>query len=565
MERDSEARGQRGYRGSILSALLALSLVSACGMLPEPYHPRGGLYGSKGTRTFYVSEHGNDSADGTSPGSAWRTLHQADQVRYRPGDRLLLHGGARFEGSLRLDGGEAGRPRQPVIVGSYGRGRATIVSAKGPAIEVVGTAGVEVRDLIVRGGSARAFQDGGISFYNDLPGPERLAHIVVSGVDVSGFRHGVQLGAQRWGFRDVRVTHSVLHGNRDAGLITYRLAPVKAGAQESYAHADVVVDGVEAHHNAGDPHTADRNTGSGIILGSVDGGGVRNSSTHDNGARSSAAAKEGPEGMWAYGSRKLVIEHNVSYRNHSNSNADGDGFGLDLGTSDSVVQYNLSYENDGAGFLLYSSDAQRPSRGNVMRFNVSSRDARRLAPYGGFYVGGYVRGAHVLHNTVVAALNGSLRTPAVMIAPGPRSVAFWNNQFVTDGAPLVVASGILREVVFQGNHYFAPNAPRAVEWRGAFYSSPGGWWAATGQETVAAETVGVAGDPCFEGGSAVRALPAAKELVPTCPAARRPAVDLRARFGVDPGPVDVLGHRLGRRPAAGAVQPQVIAEASDGT
>ncbi|MFE4410481.1 right-handed parallel beta-helix repeat-containing protein [Streptomyces sp. NPDC056821] len=546
--------------------MFALSLLTACGTLPEPYHPPRAQHGSTGSRTYYVSEHGNDSADGMSPGSAWRTLRQADRVRYRPGDRLLLHGGARFEGSLRLDRGEAGRPRQPVIVGSYDRGRATIVPAKGrPAIEVVNTAGVEVHDLIVRGGSAQALQEGGISFYNDLPSPERLAHIVVSGVDVSGFRHGVQLGAQSGGFRDVRVTHSVLHGNRDAGLIIYRLAPVKPGSKESYAHADVVVDGVEAHDNAGDPHSHDRNTGSGIILGSVDGGGIRNSSTHDNGARSSAAAKEGPEGMWAYDSRKLVIEHNMSYRNHSNSEADGDGFGLDVGTSDSVLQYNLSYENDGAGFLLYSFDTQRPSRGNTMRFNVSSRDARRLAPYGGFYVGGYVRDAHVLHNTVVAALNGSLHTPAVVITPGPRSVAFWNNQFVTDGVPLVVADGPLHGVVFQGNHYYARNASSAVEWQGSFYSSPDGWWRATGQEAIAKETVGVVGDPCFAGGPApaVRSLPAAKELVSKCPAARPPALDLRARFGVDPGPADVLGHRLGRRSVAGAVQPQADAEASD--
>ncbi|MBL1083997.1 right-handed parallel beta-helix repeat-containing protein [Streptomyces actinomycinicus] len=544
--------------------MLVLGLVSSsgCGTLPQPYRPPGGLYGSTGGRTFYVSAHGDDGADGMSPGSAWRTLHQADRVRYRPGDRLLLEGGARFEGSLRLDRGEANRPRQPVIVGSYGRGRATVVPSRGPAVEVVDTAGVEVRDLIVRGGSAEALQDGGISFYNDSASPKRPAHIVVSEVDVSGFRHGVQVGGERRGFRDVRVTHSVLHGNRDAGLITYRLAPAEDGAEQSYAHANVVVDHVEAHDNTGDPHSNDRNTGSGIVLGSVDGGAIRNSVAHDNGSRSSAVAEEGPEGLWGHDARKLVIEHNVSYRNHSNSEADGDGIGLDLGTSDSVIQYNLSYENDGAGFLLYSSDTERPSARNVMRFNVSSHDARKLDAYGGFYIGGYVRDARILHNTVVTAAQGSLRTPAVVITAGPRSVSFWNNQFVTDGTPLVAAAGPLSGVAFQGNQYHAPNAPHAVEWQGSFYSSPGDWWEETGQESVAGTTVGIDDDPCFAGGPAVRSLPAVRALVPACRTARPAAVDLRARFGVDPGPVDVLGHRLGRRPVPGAVQPQADAGAS---
>ncbi|MFJ9542170.1 right-handed parallel beta-helix repeat-containing protein [Streptomyces sp. NPDC101225] len=555
----------RGRRGTRLSAVLALMLVSlsGCGMLPKPYRPPGGLYGSTGGRTFYVSPQGDDSSDGLRPDSAWRTLRQADQVRYRPGDRLLLQGGETFKGSLRLGKGEAGRPRQPVIVGSYGRGRAVVVPSKGPAIEVVDTAGVEVRDLIVRSGSAKARKEGGIGFYSDLKTSARLAHIVVSGVDVSGFRHGVQVGGRRWGFRDVRITHSDLHGNTDAGLITYRLAPVRAGSAEGFAHADVVVDAVEAHGNTGNPASDDRNTGSGIVLGSVDGGGIRNSSAHDNGARSSAVAKEGPEGMWAHDSRHLVIEHNASYRNHSNSEADGDGFGLDLGTSDSVLQYNLSYDNDGAGYLLYSADTGRPSHGNVVRFNVSTRDARRLAPYGGFYVGGYVHDARFVHNTVVAARNGSLHTPAVMITPGPRSVTLWNNQFVTDGAPLVVAAGPLTGVEFQGNRYYAPGAERAVEWQGSFYSSPGDWWTATGQETVGDEVVGADANPCFTAGLPVRSLAAAKGLAPGCDAARGPAVDLRSRFGVDPGPVDVLGHPLGRRPVAGAVQPQDDAGAAD--
>src|SRR6266704_2727044 len=95
----------------LVLALAAVTSLPACGLLTSgPDH------------TYYISASGDDSAAGTSPSTAWRTLKRADAARFRAGDRLLLRGGDRFIGQLRLGSNDAGKPRNPVTIGSYGSG-----------------------------------------------------------------------------------------------------------------------------------------------------------------------------------------------------------------------------------------------------------------------------------------------------------------------------------------------------------------------------------------------------------------------------------------------------------
>ncbi|WP_406724271.1 right-handed parallel beta-helix repeat-containing protein [Streptomyces sp. GD-15H] len=319
------------------------------------------------------------------------------------------------------------------MIDSYGEGRATITVDGTDGIVVYDTAGVEIRNLAVRNEGAAASSGDGIKFFNDLPDGRKLDHVVVSGVEVSGFRNGISVGGTGWsGFRQVRIECSAVHHNQDAGLITY--GTQFTADKPVYAHADVTVAGVEAHHNAGDPANSARNTGSGIILGSVHGGQITGCSAHDNGAFSSPEATEGPEGIWAYDSTKVVIEHNVSYRNRTGGPADGDGFGLDVNVTDSVLQYNLSYGNDGAGYLIYADRGERMNSGNVVRFNLSCQDAGKTGFYGGIHVGGYVRDVQIYQNTVLDRGGGrDVGAPALKLSQGPAGVTVRENLFVCDG------------------------------------------------------------------------------------------------------------------------------------
>ncbi len=389
-----------------------------------------------GARTIYVSLTGDDAADGLSPTSAWRSLDAVSAAVLGPGDTVLLEGGSRFAGSIYLDSADGGAAEAPVVIGSYGDGRATVVPAGTAGVLAYNTGGVLVRDLVVAGATAAERSKDGISFYNDLPGNVRLAGVTISGVDVSGFKAGIAIGGGRGasGFRAVTVTASRLHHNVEAGLITY--GPAFVATRPTYAHESVIVSGVTAHTNLGDPANRVRNTGSGIVLGSVYGGRVVSSTAYGNGAL--CAAPEGPAGIWAYDATRVVIEKSTSYRNRT-AKVDGDGFDLDQNVSHSVLQWNRSWDNDGAGYLVYTAQANGANTGNVVRSNTSTNDARRSSWYGALAVAGRVSGLQVYSNTFSVTATGPYRPPVVRIGAGVTGMRMWSNRLTSLWrGPLVV-------------------------------------------------------------------------------------------------------------------------------
>src|SRR5690606_29122349 len=76
--------------------------------------------------TYYISSKGNDSNQGTSPTSAWRSTAKANTHRYSPGDTLLLEAGHTFAGGLYFHPDNLAGRGAPLVISSFGEGRATI-------------------------------------------------------------------------------------------------------------------------------------------------------------------------------------------------------------------------------------------------------------------------------------------------------------------------------------------------------------------------------------------------------------------------------------------------------
>ncbi len=279
-----------------------------------------------GPVTYYIRPGGNNAAAGTSPAAAWRTLARASRAVLKPGTRLLLLGGNKYQGTLVIGPRDAGNVRKPVRIGSYGKGRAKIMSSRN-GIMVFDTSGVSISNLKIRGIHAKNSSTAGIQMYSSRS-KGRLGHVYVTKVDVTAFGFGIAIGAVHdgAGFRNVHVTHSTLHGNLDGGLVTY--GPEFNPAVPGYAHENIYVSRVRVFRNPGDPTNTVRNTGSGIELGSVRGATVENSEAFANGG-ANGSTTEGPIGMWAYDSTRIVMAHDVSHGNMSANVHDGGGFGLD--------------------------------------------------------------------------------------------------------------------------------------------------------------------------------------------------------------------------------------------
>jgi len=524
--------------------------------------PACGPFGQSSDHTFYVSPSGSDSADGTSPQTAWRTLSRASSATLRPGDRLLLQGGHRFTGQLRLGPEDAGNPRKPVYIGSYNTGRAVIAGTAAAGILVVDTAGVDIRHVVLAGAHRGGPQSAGIQLYSDLPRNHHLDHVVIEDVDVSGFGTGISIGAVNpgAGFHGVWVGDSALHDNLSAGLSSY--GPKFDPAAPSYAHANVHVARVQAYGNAGDPASTHRNSGNGIVLGSVSDASVSWSTAHGNGG-ANGAPHEGPIGIWAYDSTGVVIQHSLSFGNQTATRRDGGGFGLDQNTSNSVLQYNLAYGNAGAGFQVYSP-RDKQSQGNIVRFNISSGDALETINAAGIIVSGRVIDAAVYQNTVIIGDRSAGPHAALWLGKSVRGITVRNNIFMTTSpAAIVVAQHALKPAtaMLQGNDYFTTASHLTVLWGlSAPYQSLPSWRAATGQEIVRGRPAGIAADPRLRGpvlGLTSRAATDPGNGAGFVPVSGSPVLraglDLSRLFHTDPGRVGYGGQPVSQgRPNIGA-------------
>ncbi|MFN8583672.1 MAG: hypothetical protein U0163_22175, partial [Gemmatimonadaceae bacterium] len=198
--------------------------------------------------TYYVSPAGDDSNNGTSIGSPWKSIARVDAQDFAAGDRVLFQGGATFAGVLAFDAADQGSPSAPIVVSSYGTGAATIDGGSAGAVTLYNTSGFELHRLRLTGAGRTINTASGISIYSDLPGPALLPYIRIDSVDVSGFgQYGIGIGSWNTtgGFIDVRVQFASLHDNGLGGLLTY--------AEHPYTHQNVTVSHVYAFNNPGVP------------------------------------------------------------------------------------------------------------------------------------------------------------------------------------------------------------------------------------------------------------------------------------------------------------------------
>ncbi len=75
---------------------------------------------------YYVdSTNGNDSHNGSSPKNAWKSIEQVNNFRFKPGDKILFSGGEVYKGTIIIKSINSGNEDNPLLISSYGVGRAT--------------------------------------------------------------------------------------------------------------------------------------------------------------------------------------------------------------------------------------------------------------------------------------------------------------------------------------------------------------------------------------------------------------------------------------------------------
>jgi hypothetical protein len=423
--------------------------------------------------TYYLSPQGDDAWAGTSPQTAWQSLARANQHAFGPGDRLLLEAGATFRGSLTFDSARCGTQAEPVMVSSYGAGRATIAPDSSHAIWLKDCGGMVIERLILSGAGWAQTTHSGLVITSGAPASQaRHRGLWIRQLHVSGFGGGgvslyVEPGAT--GYREVVLEDIEATANGDHGI--QLLGDYGA---ETISLRQVHIIRCLAHDNPGLPAKTWSHSGNGIVVGNADSVLIAHCEAHHNGANN-AHRGGGPVGIWLWGCHHGLIEHCHSHHNQTGSEADGGGFDLDGGCMHCVMQYNDSHDNDGAGYLLAAFDGAPPLRHCTIRYNVSINDGR-ANQYGGITLWrgrAALDSIEIAHNTVVSQHNGRGRPAGFMVLSGGiQAVNVHHNLFLT--GPEVPWLTVLRpvaELTLTNNAWVSLGKVGYGQWLGARFDA----------------------------------------------------------------------------------------------
>jgi len=510
--------------------------------------------------TYYVSPFGNDSHSGTSAQTPWRTIDKANAIDLNPGDKVLFQAGHDYPGNLLLTAEDAGTLKQPVVIGSYGSGRATIKAGNSSGVTVRNAGSVVVENLIVIGYDYRTNVGSGIKIVNELPNNQKLEYIRVHNVEAAGFGRrknpvlqppngcGIFVGGyasdkSKSGYEDVRITDCVTYQNEYFGIL---ITGYWQDDPDTYANSNVYVGYCKMYDNPGDPNYFENHSGSGILMEDVDGGIIEYCEAYNNGYKGGCKVG-GPIGIWAAVANNVIIQFCESHHNRAGK-GDGGGFDFDGGTTNSILQYNYSHDNDGAGYLICSyKNAPHTFNNNIVRYNISVNDGRKnnysgINLWTGSPKDDPIRNTQIYGNTVYSS-----RGPAIAFwqKEGIYNTKICNNLFITaNNKKLVRGNPDKSMATFAGNVYWAVDGKYDI----AGYKSLEEWRKATSQEMLNAKPVGLVVDPkVTELGSNITVGDPTKLHTLTAYQLQKNSplidagLDLRSLFGIDPGNRDFYG------------------------
>ena len=409
------------------------------------------------SRVFYVSPSGNDKNNGSSLSTPWKTITKVNAQKFIAGDQVLFEGGKTFAGSLEIT--NSGASGSYIKFASYGVGKALVNAGTGNGIYVYNNSFVWINNLVIYGGWNQGTQSGndgyGVFFYNTLLNAVKLGNVFISYCDIYGFRNG-GIGVMSYpsdksqtGYADINVSYNTVHNNGLAGIITCGSAA--AAGSTAYAFTNVYVGNNKVYDNLGVKSIITKHTGDGILIGDAAGGKVEKNVAYNNGWYNMTPT-EGPAAIWCYDSKNIIFQYNEAHHNGTGSGKpDGDGFDLDGGATNCIMQYNYSHDNYAAGFLVWEYGNKRISNSNnIIRYNISQNDNTNSSFYAGITLGPDCNNNLIYNNTIYSNKGSSVWLH------GGTGNKFANNIFYVakSGAPVIITAN--NSCWFFDNDYYNP-------------------------------------------------------------------------------------------------------------
>jgi len=438
------------------------------------------LVGAARAADYYVdSQFGDDSQNGTSPATAWKSLERVNQEVFHPGDRILFKSGTRYEGQLKPQGsGAAGRP---ILIDQYDDGVKPRIDGGGvmpAALYLYNVEYWEVNNLeITNHGDQREPHRCGV--YLHLQDFGTAHHIHLRNLDVhdvngslvkqEGAGYGILWHNEGWQnksrFDGLLIENCHLWRCERNGILGHSAYWKR---QDWYPSLHVVIRG----------NLLEQIPGDGIVPIGCDGALVEYNVMRD--CPRLLPEGDAAAGIWPWSSDNTVIQYN-EVSDHK-APWDAQGFDADWNCRDTLIQYNYRHDNEG-GFLLVCTNGQIGLPANVgnvdsvIRYNVSINDGlRAVGKHAGvspiFHISGPVKNTKIYNNVIYVNRKppGNIDRTLLKMnnwgGPWPEDTWFANNIFYTEEWATYDYGQALNTVfennLYWGEHRNAPADARAI-------------------------------------------------------------------------------------------------------
>jgi hypothetical protein len=431
------------------------------------------------SKSYYVSAFGNDVNPGTKS-APFKTIQKLNTIHLSAGDIVNLQGGQTFKGALKIDSGTMGSRLHPIVIRSFGKGNAAIDGGNGLAIGLYKAQYIYVRNLrLIGSGRKNGNIKSGLSIVS-------CDHIQIDRVGISGFQ---KPGLLVFASNHVILNYVSAHDNGSAGITV-------EGDFGKRNSREIKIVNCRAENNPGDPTNLTNHSGNGIVVGNCKNVLIDRCTATNNGWDMPRIGN-GPVGIWAYEADSVVIQHCLSYHNKtSKGGADGGGFDLDGGVTNSIVQYCVSYGNQGSGYCIFQYWGASPWHNNIFRYNISENDGTVSDSQGGLYVWnssddekqfyGCDVYSNIIYNDKVAAITFSEKSES-------KGIRFYDNIFVGRDT-LIRGIDKIGDVRYQGNDWWSLKSGFNIDGIGQLKT----WAEKTGKEMKDGKVIGLNEFPGFK-------------------------------------------------------------------
>jgi hypothetical protein len=485
----------------MLKLLSALSVTLLSTSLPSS--------GAIAATRYYFAASGNDNGTCTSTDAPCRTIGKMNSLNYAAGDSILFHAGDSFTGCATINSVNVpskGSTANPITLDSYGNGNATLLSdcpGKHALVTIDGVSGITIQNLIL---SANGTQTAVGILIQSSVARGTVDTVVIQNNDISGFNivgpsnyaaevyvGGRAINGNCGTLANIKVLNNKLHGASGPTSLDDNGITGQGCGQNI---TNVKYSGNEVYDIGGHFPAPGGVSGNGMLANGVKGGELSYNLVHDNGANAKTCG--GPAGVWAFRSSNIDIKFNEVYRMRPLPSHPGGGacdwvaYDLDVGVTNSVVEYNYSHDNAGAALLGYAVETWGP---NSFRYNISENDQTAMAGGTGSIAIASGGVSYVYNNTVYRSGSYPGTTPPSCISFGfkgtfPSGTLIANNLCInsmTDkfGRTRYLDGGNgpnVSAITVVNNLYYNPHGQDHWNWLNVEYASLAAFQAASGKD-----------------------------------------------------------------------------------